>query len=499
MGHYKLSSGKRLTLSLAMASLVAAFGSSFQYGYNVAVVNSPSEILKHFYNETYYDRTSKYMSSSYVTLLWSVTVSMFPLGGLIGSLIVGPMVNKFGRKGTLLINNIFSIVPAILMGCSKVAKSCEVIIFARIVVGICAGLSSSVVPMYLGELAPQNLRGAIGVVPQLLITFGIFAAQVFGFRSILATEDGWTILLALKAIPASLQVILLPFFPESPRYILIQTGGEEGAGKALKTLRNSENIEDEVEEILMEHEVEKAADIMSVVKIFSTNSLRWQFISIIVLMAGQQFSGVNAVYYYATQIYRTAGVVEYNIQYITAGTGAVNVVMTVVAVFIVELLGRRLLLITGFGTCFPACVVLTVALSLQNTVKRMPFLSIVCVITYIIGHAIGPSPIPSLIIAEIFLQSSQPAAFMLGGTIHWLSMFAVGLLFPLIRKGLGAFSFLIFAGVCLFTALYSYYIIPETKSKTFVEINQIFAKINKMSEIQPEKEKSSSFYPPTIP
>ncbi|XP_036601841.1 solute carrier family 2, facilitated glucose transporter member 5-like [Trichosurus vulpecula] len=485
----------RFTLVLGLVTLVAAFGSSFQYGYNVAVVNSPSEIMQNFYNETYYKRHSEYMSSTVVTLLWSVTVSMYPLGGFIGSLMVAPMVNKCGRKGTLLINNIFSIVPAILMGCSKVAGSFEMIIFARIVVGICAGLSSNVVPMYLGELAPKNLRGAIGVVPQLFITVGILVAQIFGLRSILTSEEGWPILLGLTGIPAALQLLFLPFFPESPRYTLIQKGDEEGARKALKKLRKSDNVEAEVEEICMEDELERAAGRVSVLKLFTTKSLRWQLISIIILMAGQQLSGVNAVYYYADQIYREAGVNDHDVQYVTVGTGAVNVVMTFLAVFIVELLGRRLLLLIGFSICFLACVVLTVALSLQDTVTGMPYVSITCVICYVIGHAIGPSPIPSLIITEIFLQSSRPAAFMVGGTVHWLSNFIVGLIFPFIQEGLGAYSFIIFGVICLLTTIYTYFIVPETKAKTFMEINQIFAKINKVSEVQPEKQELQDFKP----
>ncbi|XP_074162453.1 solute carrier family 2, facilitated glucose transporter member 5 [Sminthopsis crassicaudata] len=477
----------RLTLLLGLATLVAAFGSSFQYGYNVAVINSPSEIMQDFYNQTYYKRTSEYMGSTVLTLLWSISVSMFPLGGLLGSLMVAPMVNKCGRKGTLLINNIFSIVPAILMGCSKVAQSYELIIFSRIVVGICAGLSSNVVPMYLGELAPKNLRGAIGVIPQLFITIGILVAQIFGIRSILASEKGWPILLGLTGIPAAMQLLLLPFFPESPRYTLIQKGDEEGARKALKKLRDSDNVEAEIEEIHMEDEMEKAAGRVSVLKLFTIKSLRWQLISIIILMAGQQLSGVNAVYYYADQIYREAGVAVNDVQYVTVGTGAVNVVMTILAVFIVELLGRRLLILIGFSVCCLACIVLTIALSLQNTVTGMPYVSIACVITYVVGHAIGPSPIPSLIITEIFLQSSRPAAFMVGGTVHWLSNFLVGLIFPFIQAGLGAYSFIIFAVICLLTTIYSYFIVPETKAKTFMEINQIFAKINKVSEVQAEK------------
>uniref|UniRef100_A0A671PDX7 Solute carrier family 2, facilitated glucose transporter member 5 n=1 Tax=Sinocyclocheilus anshuiensis TaxID=1608454 RepID=A0A671PDX7_9TELE len=180
---------EKMTLTLAAASLIAGFGSSFQYGYNVAVINSPAPEMKLFYTRIYEDRYGP-MSDNLLTLLWSVTVSMYPLGGFFGSLMVAPLVNKFGRKGTLLFNNIFSIVPAIMMGVSEVAGSFEIIIAARFLVGICAGLSSNVVSMYLGEIAPKNYRGAIGIVPQLFITIGILVAQVFGVRNILGNMEG---------------------------------------------------------------------------------------------------------------------------------------------------------------------------------------------------------------------------------------------------------------------------------------------------------------------
>ncbi|XP_060251922.1 solute carrier family 2, facilitated glucose transporter member 5 isoform X2 [Ovis aries] len=355
----------RLTPVIVLATLIAAFGSSFQYGYNVATINSPSEFMKDFYNYTYYDRVGEYMNEFYLTLLWSVTVSMFPFGGFLGSLMVGRLVNNLGRKGTLLFNNIFSIVPALLMGFSDLAKSFEMIIAARVLVGICAGLSSNVVPMYLGELAPKNWRGALGVVPQLFITIGILVAQIFGLRSLLANEEGWPILLGLTGIPAVLQLLFLPFFPESPRYLLIQKKDEEAAKRALRRLRGWHDVDAEIEEILEEDRAEKAAGFISVLKLFKMRSLRWQVISIIVLMAGQQLSGVNAIYYYADQIYLSAGVKEDDVQYVTAGTGAVNVLITVCAIFVVELMGRRFLLLLGFSVCFTACCVLTGALAMQ--------------------------------------------------------------------------------------------------------------------------------------
>ncbi|XP_041062947.1 solute carrier family 2, facilitated glucose transporter member 1a [Carcharodon carcharias] len=478
----------RLTSVLALTTLVSSFGSSFQYGYNVAVVNSPAVYMQQFYNQSYFDRYGSYMDSSFQTVLWSLTVSMYPLGGFFGSLMVAPLVNKLGRKGTLLFNNIFSIVPAILMGSSKASKSFEIIIFARIVIGICAGLSSNVVPMYLGELSPKNLRGAIGVMPQLFITIGILIAQIFGIRSILANQQGWPLLLGLTGIPAVVELILLPFSPESPRYTLIQKGNVVRAKADLRRIRGWDDVDDEIEEMRLEDQSEKAEGHMSVLHLFTFRSLRWQLLSIIALNMGQQLSGVNAIYYYADSIYRSAGVKENDIQYATIGTGAVNVFMTIAAVSIVEAIGRRILLLVGFAICCGSCAVLTMSLNLQDKVDWMPYLSITCVIVYVIGHAIGPSPIPYVITTEMFRQSSRPAAFMVAGSAHWLSNFTVGLVFPFLEKGLGEYSFIIFGVICLATFVYIFIVIPETKNKTFLEISQMLAKRNK-SEIKLELER----------
>ncbi|KAI3357368.1 hypothetical protein L3Q82_015798 [Scortum barcoo] len=472
---------QRLTVVLVYATLISAFGSSFQYGYNVAVVNSPSPFIQQFYNATYLERYGRPIEANFLTLLWSLSVSMYPLGGFFGSLMVAPLVNKLGRKGTLLFNNIFSIVPAVMMGVSEIAKSYEIIIVARFIVGICAGLSSNVVPMYLGEIAPKNLRGALGIVPQLFITVGILAAQVLGIRNILGNSTGWTLMLGLTGIPALIELLLLPFFPESPRYMLIQKGNEKTAKKALQRLRGWDNVDAELSEMHLEEQSERAEGRLSVLSLLSQCSLLWQLISVIIMNMGQQLSGVNAIYYYADSIYASAGVKQNDIQYVTVGTGAVNVFMTVAAVFIVEATGRRLLLLCGFGICCGACVLLTVALNFQESMTWMPYVSsIASVIVYVIGHAIGPSPIPCVVTTEMFKQSARPAAFMVAGSVHWLSNFTVGLVFPFLESGLGPYSFIIFSFICLFTLVYIWLVVPETKNKTFLEVSQMFAKRNKV-------------------
>uniref|UniRef100_A0AAQ5YG78 Solute carrier family 2, facilitated glucose transporter member 5 n=1 Tax=Amphiprion ocellaris TaxID=80972 RepID=A0AAQ5YG78_AMPOC len=459
---FKHNHGGRLTVVLGLATFISTFGSSFQYAKK-----------QRFNNNTQ-------LVEDFLTLLWSLSVSMFPLGGFFGSIMVAPLVNKLGRKGTLLFNNIFAIVPAVMMGVSEIAKTYEIIIVARFIVGICAGLSSNVVPMYLGELAPKNLRGALGIVPQLFITIGILSAQVLGIRHILGNSTGWTLLLGLTGIPAVIELLLLPFFPESPRYMLIQKGDEKTAKKALQRLRGWEDVDTELLEMRLEEQSEKAEGRLTVLNLLSQRSLRWQLISIIVMNMGQQLSGVNAIYYYADSIYGSAGVRENDIQYVTVGTGAVNVFMTIAAVFIVEASGRRLLLLCGFGICCVACVVLTIALNFQDTVTWMPYVSIACVIIYVIGHAIGPSPIPYVVATEMFRQTARPAAFMVAGSVHWLSNFTVGLVFPFLERGLGPYSFIIFSFICLVTLIYIWIVVPETKNKTFLEICQMFAKRNKV-------------------
>uniref|UniRef100_A0A8B9P891 Solute carrier family 2, facilitated glucose transporter member 5 n=1 Tax=Apteryx owenii TaxID=8824 RepID=A0A8B9P891_APTOW len=474
---------QKMSLLLAMVTLISAFGSSFQYGYNVSVINSPAPYMQAFYNQTYLDRNGEPMDSNFQTLLWSLTVSMYPLGGFFGSLLVAPLVNKCGRKGTLLINNLFSIVAAILMGTSEVAKTFEVIILSRVIMGIYAGLASNVVPMFLGELSPKNLRGAIGVVPQLFITVGILVAQILGLNSILGNAEGWPVLLGLTGIPSLIQLLILPFFPESPRYLLIQKGNEEQARQALQKLRGWDDVDDEIEEMRQEDRSEKEEGHFSVLNLCTFRGLRWQLISIIVMMMGQQLSGVNAV----------SGI-EFAAARNAASPGLWSLTLfCLFQVFIVESLGRRILLLAGFGLCCVSCAVLTLALNLQ-----------VCSWVAQQGNCLWdfqiciylPGPIPFVMITEMFLQSSRPAAFMVGGSVHWLCNFTVGLVFLYMEAGLGAYSFLIFCAICLATMIYIFIIVPETKNKTFMEINRIMAKRNKV-EIQAEKEELKDFQ--TVP
>ncbi|KAL8198357.1 UNVERIFIED_CONTAM: hypothetical protein K2H54_006663 [Gekko kuhli] len=425
-----------LTKTLTQVTLVSAFGSSFQYGYNLVVLNYPAQLMQEFYNQTYRYRNNINMDTSLLLFLWGLTVSFFPVGGLVGTLWARPLADHCGRKYILQVNNFFPVVAGVLFGCSKAVHCYELIIFARLVVGISAGIACSVVPMYLGEMSPHNLRGAVIVVSHFFITFGILVAQALSLHVVLGTRRDWPILLFLTCIPALFQILLLPRFPESPRYLLIQKGDEEEARKALQTLRERDEVEDEMEELRMEDDFEKPDKKMSMCKLVLCRSQQWQLLSIVVVTLGQHLSSLSTI-------------------------------------FVVDSSGRRTLLLTGFGICGVSCILLAMALELQSTIPWMCYFSTAFVILYAIGHSVGPGPVPGVMVAEMFLQSSRASAFMISEIVHWVTHFFLDMLFLHMKVDIRPYSFLVLFFICMIPYAYIYRMVPETKKKTFVEIRKL--------------------------
>ena len=219
---------------LVFAIFAAVLG-MFQFGFNTGVINAPQEVLTMFIGEIYRERTGQFISTELLDLIWSITVSIFAIGGMIGGLSGGTIADWCGRKCGLLLNNAIAILGATLMSSSRLFKSVECLIIGRFFIGLNCGLNTHLVPMYLSEIAPMNLRGALGTVSQLGVTTGLLLAQVLGLPGILGTADGWPFLLGVAFVPAVLQLMLLPFCPESPRYLLITKGriSEARKGKLL--------------------------------------------------------------------------------------------------------------------------------------------------------------------------------------------------------------------------------------------------------------------------
>uniref|UniRef100_A0A8C5G756 Solute carrier family 2, facilitated glucose transporter member 9-like n=1 Tax=Gouania willdenowi TaxID=441366 RepID=A0A8C5G756_GOUWI len=429
-----------LTGSLLLVAFLTSFGSSMLYGYNLAVVNSPAVYIKEFYNRTALIRNGTGFSGETLTVMYSLTVSVFAVGGLVGSLIVGMLVTRFGRKGTVVYTTVLVFIAGLLMGLSRICGSPEMIIMGRFITGIHSGISLSVVPMYLGEIAPKNLRGFLSLVPSVFIGIGVFTHTSNFF-------------------------ILFSSF-----YCLRKKKDGHVCLSALKWYRTKCNIQSEIEEMQEEQRSLSSVETLSVLKLVQDHTVRWQVLSVVVINIGMQLSGIDAIWFYTNDIFENAGIPHPEIQYTTAGTGIIEIIAGLIGCFTIEKLGRRTLIIGGFimmGLC-------SAGITTRFLVLR--YLSVCCVVGIIAGFCIGPAGVPFLITAELFKQSHRPAAYIIAGSLNWVSNFIVGFVFPFLQMSAGAYCYLVFATICISVAIFVYIVIPETKNKTFMEISQMFSK-----------------------
>uniref|UniRef100_A0A3P8V494 Major facilitator superfamily (MFS) profile domain-containing protein n=1 Tax=Cynoglossus semilaevis TaxID=244447 RepID=A0A3P8V494_CYNSE len=470
-----------VTACLLTAAFFSALGSSFLYGYNLSVVNAPAVYIKAFYNKTWTERYGQPIGTETATLLWSVTVSIFSIGGLLGAWSASLIIGILGRKGTLLVNNSFAIVAALLLSLGETAKSFEMLIIGRLVMGVDSGIALSALPMYLGEISPRHIRGSIGQLNSILICLGVFVGQVLGMPELLGQESRWNFLFAFLAVPALLQLCVLPFLPESPRYLLIEKRDDAGAKKAFQRFLGKKDVTCELEDVLKEGQALGNQSTVTVLQLLKSRNVRWQLITIVITMVCYQLCGLNAIWYYTHRIFKAAGFSDSIIPYITLSTGAVETLAAIASGIVIERTGRKILLIFGFSSMAVFFGLLTVFLNFQDSTPWIPYLSYVCILAVIASFCSGPGGIPFILTSELFEQSYRRPAFMIAGTVNWLSNFALGLLFPFIQEGLQSNAFLFFLVICVLGSIYLFMILPETKNKTFMEISQNFIKLNNIS------------------
>ncbi|XP_072355055.1 LOW QUALITY PROTEIN: solute carrier family 2, facilitated glucose transporter member 11-like [Scyliorhinus torazame] len=466
--------------------LVTGIGGGFQYGFNMSSINAPSMFIKKFIAETWVERFGTALDETAVTLLWCVIVSTYPIGGLFGALNAGHLSIKYGRKNALLFNNIVAIVAAIIMMFSKVGRSFEMILVGRFLYGINAGIGLNVHSMYLGESAPKELRGLVSLTRAMFVAFGKFIGQVVGLREILGTETAWPLLLAFSGLPALIQLFLLPWFPESPRYLLIDRGNKVLCVDALRRLWGQGDFFEEVQDMEAEQAAARGERPKTARELFQDRSVRWQLITNIMLTVAMQLCGINAIYFYSSEVFQEtsevfqeAGIPNWTIPYVVLGAGATLLLTSMISGFFIERDGRKALLWKGYSLMTLWAALLCVTLPLQHQFTWMPYLSIFLIFAYIFSYGIGPAGVTAIIPFEIFTQSYRPVAFVINGSFQWLGLVLLGMIFPFIVEGLGPFCFLIFLGDCLIIAVFVFIILPETKGKTILEINEEFRKINR--------------------
>ncbi|XP_068780140.1 solute carrier family 2, facilitated glucose transporter member 4-like isoform X2 [Struthio camelus] len=208
-----------LTPTLALSVFTAVLG-SLQFGYHIGVINAPQKVLEAEYNATWLRRWGVPPAPATLSTLWALSVAIFSVGGMAASPAVGLLADCLGRQRALIASNGLALAGGALLGLAKLGPCDVLVVLGRCLVGAYSGLASGLVPMYVGEIAPTRLRGALGTLHQLAVVLGILLAQVLGLEALLGGPGRWPLLLALGLGPAALQLLLLPFCPESPRYLL---------------------------------------------------------------------------------------------------------------------------------------------------------------------------------------------------------------------------------------------------------------------------------------
>ncbi|XP_048370092.1 solute carrier family 2, facilitated glucose transporter member 11-like isoform X2 [Sphaerodactylus townsendi] len=465
------------TWMLFLATCAAGIGGTFQYGYNVSVINAPTEHIHKFLNDTWWERYQAALSPGMLTLLWSTVASIFSLGGLFGAHLGGRLAIWLGRKGGLLMNNFIAVLAALLMGISSPTGLYELLIAGRFLIGVNTGIGLCLQPLYIGEAAPKHLRGAMTMGSSIFLTGGILTGQIIGLRELLGEDKYWPFLLSSCCFPAFFQLLTLPWFPESPRYLFIDRGDEMKCLQALKCFHGPHQYQMEMEDIQQERAALGGEKPKKPWELFTDRSVRWQLITVILMPMGQQLSGINAIYFYASYIFTEAGIPAAKIPYVTLGTGVCECLTALTCGLLIESVGRRRLILGGYSLMTVWCVVLTCSLTYQANTWA-PYLSMASIFAFILSFGLGPGGVTNILTAELFTQSSRPAAYMIAGSMSWLSFFTIGMLFPFIVKGLKQYCFVVFLVECCLVAIFIYFVIPETKNKTFLEIKREFHKHN---------------------
>lgn len=380
-------------------------------------------------------------------------VGTVPAGALIGAFISGRIVDHLGRRKLLIVTAIIYIIGT--LGCTQ-AKTPELLILSRFLVGLGIGISSYTAPLYISEIAPTHFRGALVSLNQLAVTIGIVLAYLVDYS--LAPTASWRSMFAVGFIPAVLLFVGMLFLPESPRWLVFR-GKVNEALKVLSKIRPAPQVEKELQQII--NATSKRADWRLLLQKWTRPALLIA-VSLAIL---QQITGINTIIYYAPTIFHMAGFQSAQSALLaTVGIGIVNVISTIVAIPLIDRWGRRPLLILGISLMTISLAFLSYIFYTQKITDEESYIALACIIAYIIGFAISLGPIAWLMIVEIFPLEIRGLGSSVATACNWGSNMIVGLTFLTLLAWLtAAGTFLLFAVISIFSLIFIYFVIPETK------------------------------------
>ncbi|GAA2805760.1 sugar porter family MFS transporter [Saccharopolyspora taberi] len=389
-------------------------------------------------------------------------VASLLLGAIVGSIGGGPVVDRMGRKSTLVLVSIVFSVGALL---SAAAVNAEILILARVLLGLAIGTSSLVVPTYIAEIAPPASRGRLVSMNQLMITIGIFASYLVGYA--FAESGGWRWMLGLAVIPSLAMLVGLLMLGESPRWLLSR-GRTDDARQALLRTRSPEDAEAELAEMSAAMREESRFSYRDLVR----PRLRPAVLLGVAVAATNQLVGVNAVIYYAPTILKQAGLGDSAAILSSVGIGATNMVFTAIALLLIDRVGRRPLLIGGTGVVIAVLFGLG-ALYLLPSVQGLGTLLTVGLMVYEAAFAASLGLAIWLINSEIFPTAVRGKAAGVGTVTHWGLDFLISVsVLTLIQMFTATGLFWIYGVLGLLGMVYLYRKLPETKGRSLEDIEK---------------------------
>lgn len=437
--------------TLLLITLVAATG-GFLFGYDTAVINGANQYLKaHF---------------SLTPTQEGIAGASAILGCIPGAMLAGFLSDRFGRRKVLFLCAILYAVSGLL---SAIPRTFGEFLAARFVSGLGIGASSMICPIYIAELAPAGKRGRLGSLFQLGIVVGIFLT-LFINALIQGQGDeawnavrGWRWMLGAEVAPAALLLALLFFVPESPRW-LIQAGREAEARDILNGVAGPEQAEKEIAAVksVLGQEAGRFRELFHA-------RFRAPLIVAVALMAISQFSGINAIMYYSTKIFTTAGVGVKDAFMSSVVVGLVNVLFTFVAIAFVDRAGRRALLLIGLG--IQVLALAAVGGMFAADVKGVGLLA--AILVFIGAFAMALGPIPWILCSEIFPTKIRGRAMSVATFTIWTSCYIVAQTFPMLNDNpaIGpARTFFVYAACSFVGFLFVLTKVPETKGRSLEEI-----------------------------
>jgi len=419
-----------------------------------------------------------------------MVVSLFCIGAVPGALFIGPMAETYGRKPLMLGNNAIFVAGGVVEAASKwvckvnLSAGLVCLIAGRILSGAASGVVTAVVPMYLGEISPPALRGALGTAFQLVVVIAMFIVQVIGLPSIFGTEDGWAWLFLAVVVPCVLQFLMAAFLVESPRWLLRQDDphSEALAEKNLKILRGREDVTLELQQIVQESQPQMCSfassstdkdrsamdgEPMTCSQVVCGKQHRLALTIALVGMGCQQLSGINNAFNYSTTFLENNGLASNTTMIISIAMNGGNLVITVVATYLMDKAGRRVLLLGSATAMALALVILTIGLKSGITP-----LCIVGVVIFVSAFGVGMGPIPWLLAPEILPTEALSKGNALAAIVNWTANFFVALTFGPLSNILGSFSFAPNACVLFCFIVFVAVKLPETKGKTLEQIQE---------------------------